>query len=136
MSRFRFIHAEKANHPVTRLCRLMRVSRAGYYAWRVRPPSARSRADAALSAQIRHVHAESRGTYGTPRIHAELRESGVRCGRKRVARLLGLARLRGCHRRKAGRATPQAKEATPATDLVERDVTAPAPNRVWVADIT
>ncbi len=65
MNRFRFIHAEKANHAVSRLCRLVGVSRAGYYAWRDRSPSARNRADAALSVQIRRVHTESRGTYGT-----------------------------------------------------------------------
>jgi len=136
VSRFRFIAAEKANHAVTRLCRLVGVSRAGYYAWRNRPPSARSQANAALSVQIRQIHGDSRGTYGTPRIHAELRDRGVRCGRKRVARLLRLAGLQGCHRRKGVRTTRQAKEATPAADYLRRDFVAPAPNRVWVADIT
>jgi len=116
VSRFRFIYAEKANHSSSRLCCLMGVSRAGYYTSCNRPPSARSQADAALSAQIRQVHTESRGTYGTPRIHAQLRENGIRCGRKRVARLLRVAGLRGYHQRKQGRATRQAKEATPLND--------------------
>ncbi|MDP8922804.1 MAG: IS3 family transposase, partial [Chloroflexota bacterium] len=72
MSRFRFIEAEKVTHPVARLCRVLRVSTSGFYAWRARPPSARAVADAALTATIRTIHAGSRGTYGAPRIHAEL----------------------------------------------------------------
>lgn len=127
---------EKANHAITRMCRLLGVSTSGYYAWVKRSPSARAVRDAALSAQIRTIHARSRGIYGAPRIHAELREEGVYCSRKRVARLLRSAGLQGCHRRKGARTTRRTPDAVPAPDLVRREFTAPAPDRLWVADIT
>jgi hypothetical protein len=88
VSVYKLIDAEKANFPVAVLCKVLRVSRSGYYAWRDRPPSGRSRQDATLSAKIYEIHQRSRETYyGSPRIHAELCSIGVRCGRKRVARL-------------------------------------------------
>ena len=118
------------------LCRLLGVSRSGYYAWRRRPPSARARADRGLSQRIREIHEQSRGTYGTPRIRAELRDAGVACSRKRVARLLRLAGPQGCHRRKGPPSPRRTPGATPAPDLVRRDFAAPAPDRLWVADIT
>ena len=118
------------------LCRLLGVSRSGSYAWRRRPPSARARADRGLSQRIREIHEQSRGTYGTPRIRAELRDAGVACSRKRVARLLRLAGLQGCHRRKGPPSPRRTPGATPAPDLVRRDFAAPAPDRLWVADIT
>jgi len=121
---------------VATLCRLLGVSRSGYYAWRRRPPSARARADRGLSQRIREIHEQSRGTYGTPRIRAELRDAGVACSRKRVARLLRLAGLQGCHRRKGPPSPRRTPGATPAPDLVRRDFAAPAPDRLWVADIT
>ncbi len=118
------------------LCRLLGVSRSGYHAWRRRLPSARARADQRLSQQIRAIHEQSRGTYGTPRIQAELRDAGVACSRKRVTRLLRLAGLQGCHRRK-GPGVGRRKPDTPAApDLVRRAFAAPAPDRLWVADIT
>ena len=98
MSIFRFIEAEKARHSVPRLCKLLGVSRSGYYAWRSRPPSERSRVDAVLAHKIDTIHRQSRNTYGAPRINAELRALGIRCGRKRVARLMRRAGLRGCLR--------------------------------------
>jgi len=121
---------------VATLCRLLGVSRSGYYAWRRRPPSARARADRGLSQRIREIHEQSRGTYGTPRIRAELRDAGVACSRTRVARLLRLAGLQGCHRRKGPPSPRRTPGATPAPDLVRRDFAAPAPDRLWVADIT
>jgi putative transposase len=133
---FTFVEAEKAHFPVTTLCRVLGVSRSGYYAWRTRPPSARACADQALSRQIRTVHERSRGTYGAPRIWADLRETGVVCSRKRVARLLRLSGLQGCHRRKGPPSPRRTPGATPAPDLVRRDFAAPAPDRLWVADIT
>jgi putative transposase len=84
---------------VATLCRLLGVSRSGYYAWRKRPPSARTRANQELTRHIREAHEQNRGTYGAPRIRAELRDRGVGCSRQRVARLLHLAGLHGCHRR-------------------------------------
>jgi putative transposase len=133
---FAFIEAEKANHAVTRMCRLLGVSPSGYYAWVQRPPSARAMSDAALSVQIRAIHARSRGTYGAPRVHAELRAEDVHCSRKRVARLLRAAGLHGCHRRKGVHTTRRNPDIPPAPDLVRRDFTAAAPDRLWVADMT
>jgi putative transposase len=139
VSRYRFIEAQKANHPIWLLCRVVGVSRSGYYAWVGRPPSLRSRSDELLSHRIGQIHQRSRGTYGAPRIHAELEaEHGIRCGRKRIARLMREAGLEGCHRRKAMRTTRRdpAAAAKFAADLVRRDFAAPAPDRLWVADIT
>jgi putative transposase len=118
------------------LCRLLGVSRSGYYAWRQRPPSARAQRDEGLGRQIRAIHEQSRGTYGAPRIWAELRHVGVACSRKRVARLLRLAGLQGCHRRKGPPTRRRVSEAAPAPDLVRRDFAARALDQLWVADIT
>jgi putative transposase len=137
VSRFRFIEAEKERHPVARLCRVLRVSTSGFYAWRKRPPSPRTRADAALTTTIRAIHAGSRGTSGAPRIHAELAEAHrVRCGRKRVARLMRAAGLAGVCRRRSVRTTGRDEAATLSDDLVKRAFTAPEPDRLGVADIT
>jgi putative transposase len=133
---FAFIEAEKANHAVVMLCRVLGVSRSGYYAWRERPASARTGSNLVLTDRIRTIHERSRGTYGAPRIHAELRYEGVCCSRKRVARLLRVAGLQGCHRRKGPRTTRRAPDIAPAADLVRRDFAAAAPDRLWVADIT
>jgi putative transposase len=120
---------------VTVACRVLGVSRSGYYEWLGRAPSARQVADDQLSATIVEVHEASRGTYGAPRVHAELRLGlGLACGRKRVARLMRTAGLAGiCHRRKHRRAGP-----APAVhdDLVQRRFLADAPDRLWVTDIT
>jgi putative transposase len=112
------------------------VSRSGYDAWRERPVSVRTQRNVALTEQIRAIHERSRGTYGMPRIHAELRYEGIRCSRKRVARLLRLAGLQGCHRRKGPRTTRRSPEMAPAPDLVRRDFVATELDRLWVADIT
>ena len=133
---FAFVEAEKDYFPVATLCRLLGVSRSGSYAWRKRPPSARAWADQELMRHIRAVHEQSRGTYGAPRIWADLRETGVVCSRKRVARLLRLAGLHGCHRRKGPAPTRRTPGACLAPDLVQRNFTATAPDRLWVADIT
>ena len=134
MSRYRFIEAEKAGHSVVRLCRPLRVSPSGYYAWKQRQPSARARANLALAEQIRTVHERSRGTYGSPRVHAELREAGP-IGRKRVARLMRQAGLVGCRPRGFRRTTIPDPTAS-ADDLVRRDFRPAEPDRLWVSDIT
>ena len=137
MSRYRFIEAEKVNHPVARLCRVLRASTSGFYAWRARPPSARAVADASLTATIRMIHAGSRGTYGAPRVHAELTQAHeIRCGRKRVARLMRTAGLAGVCRRRAIGTTRRETVATVSDDLVKRAFAATGPDRLWVADIT
>ena len=118
------------------MCRVLGVSSSGYYAWRRRAPCARSCADRALTKRIQAIHERSRGTYGVPRVHAELEAEGVRVGRKRVARLMRGAGLAGVSRRKGARTTQHRQEARPAPDLVDRNFTAEAPDRLWVADIT
>jgi putative transposase len=118
------------------MCRVLGVSPSGYYAWRERPLSARARADVKLSAEIAVIHRESRGTYGVPRVHAELVDRGLRLGRKRVARLMRTAGLHGVSRRKHVRTTVREEASRPAPDLVERNFTAAGPDHLWVADIT
>jgi putative transposase len=130
------IEREKANHSVALLCRVLGVSTSGYYARRSGAPSARAQQDAALSEQIVRIHAASRQTYGALRVHAELRAAGTRCGKKRVARLMRAAGIRGCHRRSDVSTTLREPARPAAPDLVARDFTAAAPNRLWVADIT
>jgi putative transposase len=136
VSAFGLIDAEKASYPITMLCRMLGVSKSGYYAWRSRPPSKRRGEDATLTEKIREIHTRSRQTYGYPRVHAELRSLGVRCGRRRVARLMRAAGLQGCMRGKKRRTTRRDPWAAPAPDLLGRDLVAGRPNRVWVADVT
>ena len=129
--------ANQATFPISIMARVLGVSKAGFYAWRRRPPSARARADAALLKRIRTVHAGSRETYGAPRVHAELRAGGERHGRKRIAQLMRDAGLVGASRRRRGPITTRRdKTARPAPDLVDRNFAAKAPNQLWVADIT
>jgi len=130
------VQQEKATHHVATLCRVLGVSPSGYYAWCDRPPSPRARIDQVLLVQIHAIHERSRSTYGAPRIHAELRAQGVRCGRKRVARLMRQAGLAGAQRRRYRGTTRQNPDAVAAPDLVQRDFTASGPDQLWVADIT
>jgi putative transposase len=135
--KYRLIDAEKTHHGVSLLARVLGVSRQGYYAWKNRGPSWRARQDEALTETITKIHTRSRWTYGAPRIHAELRDDfGVRVGRKRVARLMRTARLEGVHRRRRRGLTRRDPAVVPPHDLVNREFTASAPNRVWTADIT
>jgi putative transposase len=134
---FRFIAAERAHFPIAFMCRRLGVSKSGFYAWSGRPPCARALVDAQLSATIRGIHTASRGTYGAPRVHAELVDLyAVRCGRKRVARLLRTAGLVGVCRRRKVRTTQRDVLAPISDDLVQRRFTAAAHDRLWVADIT
>jgi putative transposase len=137
VSCYRLIEAQRASFSVPLMCRVLGVSRSGFYDWRGRPPSKRQRTDASLTERIRQIHERSRRTYGYPRVHAELRAIGIRCGRKRVARLMRKAGLKGCLRgRKKRRTTRRDGSAVPAPDLVRRNFAAEAPDRLWVADIT
>jgi putative transposase len=118
------------------LCRMLGVSKSGYYAWRSRPPFKRSREDATLTERIREIHGRSRQTYGAPRVHSEMRSLGIVCGRRRVARLMRAAGLRGCIRGEKRRTTRRDPRSAPAPDLLCRDFVAGQPNKVWLADIT
>ncbi len=136
MSIFRLIEAEKATHSVPKLCRLLGVSRSGYFAWRHRPLSERARFVAVLSEKIEMIHRNSRATYGAPRVHAELHFVGIRCGRKRIARLMRQAKLKGCLRGRRMRATHRLALRRVVPDLVRRNFAVEEPDRLWVADIT
>ncbi|MGH9196209.1 MAG: IS3 family transposase [Acidimicrobiia bacterium] len=134
---FEFVSAEKANHKIATICRVLGVSTSGYYAWVRRSASLRELQDDSIAGFILDIHDRSRKTYGAPRIHFELAEDhAVRCGCKRVARLMRREGIEGCHRRKLRGFTKRDPDATPAPDLLDRNFTAPAPHRVWVADIT
>jgi putative transposase len=136
VSAFRLIEAERARHSVPLLCRLLGVSRSGYYAWRNRAPSERSRFDAVLLEKIEMIHRNSRAIYGAPRVHAELGAIGIRCGRKRVARLMRRAKLRGCLRGRRMKTTHRLALRQAAPDLVGRNFASEEPDSLWVADIT
>jgi len=130
------VRAYQANYPVTALCRNLAVSASGYYAWCKRMPSQRRQSDVLLGDRIESIYLHSRSTYGRPRIHAELKDNGVAVSGKRIARLMRERRFCGASRRKFVVTTVRDKNARPAPDLVDRNFTADAPNRLWVADIT
>jgi putative transposase len=136
VSRYRFIAAEKDTHSVSVMCRVLGVSRSGFYSWSGRPPSGRLLRDWGVIYHVRRIHAISRQTYGAPRIHRELRADGIRVGKKRVARLMREQGLEGAYRRRFRKTTVADESARPAPDLVERNFTASAPNEKWVADFT
>jgi putative transposase len=136
VSSYRLIEAERTSFPAQFMCRMLGVSRSGYYDWRGRPPSSRNRENATLTSKIREVQRRSRETYGSPRVHAELKALGTRCSRKRVARLMRQAGLRGCIRGRRKSTTRRSGRAVPAKDLLQRSFAATKVDRVWVADIT
>jgi len=118
------------------MCRHLDVSKAGYYAWRGRKPSARRKADAALLKRIRRIHKKYRGWYGRPRIYAELRSKGIRVAGARIARLMRFAGIRGKkrNRSKASSSSPGMLPAAP--NLLNRQFNVHQPNRAWVTDIS
>jgi len=130
------VKASQGRHDVATMCRVLGISRSGFYAWLARPPSRRARRDAELTPKIRAFHEASDGVYGAPRILEDLREVGERVGKKRVARLMRIAGLRGVSRRKRFRTTVRDKNSLRSPDLVERNFAATGPNQLWVADIT
>jgi putative transposase len=123
--------AEKA-FPIAFMCRMLRVSRQGFYQWRDRPPSQRDLDDAALTVRISKIHAAHGGRVGVRRVHEELRRAGVRCAAKRVHRLMRAAGLRSRHPRPYKRTTLPDRFDPRLADLVARDFAPPAPNRTWV----
>jgi putative transposase len=118
------------------MCEVLCISRSVFYEWETREPSRRAVCDAGLTLIIKDIHSSSRGTYGAPRVHAALAKKGVRCGRKRVARLMAAEGLQGVHRRRRVRTTIRDEVAAPAPDLVDRNFAAGAPDRLWITDIT
>jgi transposase InsO family protein len=134
-SKYQFVHDHASQYAVAMLCRMLGVSRSGYYAWRTRPESRHRQADRTLSGQILAIHEQSRRTYGSPRVHAELQEHGVRCSAKRVARLMRLAGIRARRPRRVQ--TTDSRHTFPvAENVLQRAFDAAAPNTKWAADIT
>ena len=134
--RYGFIRAEKANFPITVMCRVLEVSTAGYYAWSKRKPSRRHVANQRLVMAIKDIHVGSRRTYGAPRVRAELVARGAAVGRNRVARLMRQEGIQARRKRKFRRTT-DSKHALPvAPNVLQRDFEADAPNEAWVTDIT
>ena len=128
--------ANQARFRIATMARVLGVSPSGYYAWRRRGASVRAQADADLTVRVSAIHAHSRGTYGAPRIQAELSAGGAAVSRKRVARVMRSAGIAGVSRRRGPRTTRRAVRVRPAPDRVERRFEAAGPNRLWVADIT
>ena len=135
--KFAFVAAEKACFPVTVMCRHLGVSTSGFYASQKRPESTRAVRDRDLAAMAQAAHLKGRGTYGSPRVHAVLKADGQKVGRKRVARVMREAGIRARQKRRFVPKTTDSKHSGPiAPNVVARDFTADAPNKVWVTDIT
>ena len=132
--RYQCIHRRRNLYPTRMMCQALKVSTSGYYAWRTRPESRRKRDDRELTQAIRLLHAESDGTYGSPRMHAELNEAGFSCGRAKVARLMASAGLKGCPKRRF-RVTTR-RGGAPASNLLDQHFSAEAINERWASDIT
>jgi putative transposase len=134
--RFEFIDAQKAHFPVEFMCEQLEVSRSGFYAWRERPASAHQQQDKQLAEEVAQAHRDSRGTYGSPRVHAELRAQGRKVSRKRVARLMGEQKLAARRRRRSVRTTDSNHPNPVAPNILERDFSPVQPNSTWATDIT
>jgi putative transposase len=134
--RFAFIATERAEHSVTRLCRCLRVTRSGFYAWVKRPPSTHTREDTRLRVLVRATFDEYRRRYGSPRIHKELEDQAVHVSRKRVVRLMQEAGLKARARKRYKNTTMSDHDQPVAANLLNQEFTADAPNERWVGDTT
>ena len=133
---FELVNAEKAHYPIAVLCSVLSVSRSGFYAWQQRPEPARAKADAALVIDIRAAHKLGRGTYGSPRVHAELQAKGAQVSKKRVARLMREDGLRARQKRRFRRTTDSNHTDPIAPNVLQRDFEPEAPNQSWATDVT
>jgi len=135
--RYMFIHAYQDEFPIRRMCQVLVVSLSGYYAWLRRPESAQTQANRKLVMEIRAIHARSRGTYGSPRVYADLQLRGFRVGRNRIARLMHLEKIYGRRRKKKFPRTTNSQHDYPvAPNRLNREFQAGRPNEKWLADIT
>lgn len=134
--KYQFIEEQREAFPVWVMCKVLGVSSSGYYDWRQRDISQRERADQTLLGHIEHFHQRSRGTYGSPRIQADLRDMGIRCSRKRVARLMRQAGLQARGRRRHKYTTRAHSQHPVAPNILQQDFTAQRPNEKWLADMT
>ena len=134
--KFQFITQHQGVFPIRCMCEALEVSPSGYYAWRNRPECRRKREDRRLILEIKTVHRQSRGTYGSPRVHADLAAMGLRHGKKRIARLMRENGIRAKQKKKF-KVTTDSKHSHPvAPNLLGRDFSASSPNQKWLADIT
>ena len=134
--RYACIDRRRSQYPVRMMCRLLEVSRSGYYAWRVRPESQRAKTDRELLTRIRQIHADSDGVYGAVKIAAELNEQGCPCGRHKVARLMRRAGLKGCPKTTFKVTTQRDPKHAVADNLLQQNFAAENPNERWASDIT
>jgi putative transposase len=134
--RFQFIEKHRDELPVKLMCKVLDVSTSGYYAWRGRPPSKREMANRALTAKIQEEFKKSGETYGSPRIYQVMRKLGLMCSQNRVARLMSAADLKAKQTRRYRSTTKRNKADRAAPNILQRDFSAEAPNKKWVADIT
>lgn len=134
--RYQFIQAHQDEFPVQRMCSVLGVSPSGYYAWQTRPVSRRVEANQKLMPEIRAIHIRSRKTYGSPRVHADLKADGFRVGKNRVARLMRAENLQGRRKKKQPRTTDSQHSHPVAPNHLNRDFQATRPNEKWLADIT
>jgi putative transposase len=134
--RYLCIDYRRVQYPIAMMCRVLRVSRSGYYAWRTRPESARAKIDRELTRVIKRVHAESKGVYGSPKVREDLKDEGYQYSRHKVARLMRNAGLRGCPKRRFRVTTKRDPKHGVAKNLLKQDFHAKAPNQYWASDIT
>ena len=131
-----FVAEQQQEYPVKTSCQVLGVSESGYYAWRMREPSPRQVENERLTEQIVQAFQHGRQVYGSPRVHAELRAQGINCGKHRVARLMRQAGLRAVQKQRRVHTMDSRHSDPVAPNLLQRDFTAPAPNRKWLTDIT
>lgn len=134
--KFAFIAAKEVAFPVSAVCRMLGVTKSGFYAWKTRPKPERARRDAQLAATVAAVHQKSRRTYGSPRVHRELKARGVRVGKKRVERLMRENGIQGRSKRRFKRTTDSRHDSPIAPNLLARRFDVSEPNRAWVTDVT
>jgi len=133
--KFAFI-AQEVAFPVETMCRVLNVTRSGFYAWKKRPKPARAKSDAQLAAKVAAAHQRSRKTYGSPRVHRELKAQGVRVGKKRVERLMRENGLQGRSKRRYKHTTDSKHDGPIAPNTLARKFSKPEANRAWVTDVT
>jgi putative transposase len=134
--KYQFLYEYRHTYPIIRMCRVLEVSENGYYNWLKRGKSQRKRDDEQLASRIEDAYHENRGVYGSPRIHAELKEQGIHCGRKRIARLMHERNISAARKRRKAQKTDSNHSSPIAPNLLERDFTADAPNKKWMTDMT
>jgi transposase InsO family protein len=134
--RFEFIQEYQNDYPVRLLCKAMKVSPSGYYAWRNRPPSKRELANQRIVDEIKVIHRENHENYGSPRVHKELVARGIAVGENKVARLMRRHKIRSKRKKKRKTTTNSKHDYPVAPNLLKRDFRADAPNQKWMGDIT